>query len=164
LVLPVRAASSLLIVALLGIGACDLGDTAENSGRSPSAVPIEAGRLLAEAPYMGVACVGRGNYVGCDRVRLALRFKKRPRAVGAWIAGKPVEMHAIEVGGPDGLQWWGSLRPAHLHDEPFNLPRGRSHWYGTPRAHAPVRVAADTGDGERRLVTTQRVRLREGFG
>jgi len=47
--------------------------------------------------YAGVAC-RQANTVGCDRIGLAVELRPRPRAVVAWVDGRPITLRPLAGG------------------------------------------------------------------
>jgi hypothetical protein len=120
---------------------------------------------LARAPYMGVTCPGRPNWIGCDRVGLFVYLDREVSRLTASIEGRGVAMRPVR-GGPDsGHDWEGFLRPAGLIDGALEVrpDRGRYYWYGRNRVSGRVRVTVFDDDGESATRTLE-LPLAAGYG
>jgi hypothetical protein len=105
---------------------------------------------LARAPYMGVSCAGRSNWIGCDRVGLYVYLDQPVSRLEASIEGRELSMRSAP-GGPDSRNnWEGFLQPAGLLDGPLKVrsDRRRLYWFGNPPVSARVRLTVFNRDGE----------------
>jgi hypothetical protein len=105
---------------------------------------------LARAPYMGVTCDGRPNWIGCDRVGLFVYLNRDVARLTASIEGRRVPMRRVRGHEGPGHDWEGFLRPAGLIDGPLKVrpDRGRYYWFGKTPVSARVRLTVFDGDGE----------------
>jgi hypothetical protein len=120
---------------------------------------------LARAPYMGVSCDGRPNWIGCDRVGLYVYLDRRVARLKASIEGREVPMRSAQ-GGPDArYNWEGFLLPAGLIDGPLKVKpdRGRYYWFGKTPVSGRVRLTVFNRDGES-ATRTLRLPLAAGYG
>ena len=120
---------------------------------------------LARAPYMGVTCDGRPNWIGCDRVGLYVWLRRHVPNLKASIAGRTVPMRRAQ-GGPDAPNnWEGFLRPAGLINGPLKVKpdRGRLYWLGRTPVSGRVRITVFDRDG-RSATRTLRIPLAAGYG
>jgi hypothetical protein len=132
---------------------------------------------------MGVRCPG-ANSISCDRVGLAVWFKRPAVSVTATIAGEPLVLnHRDEFlwpGDQPHTSFDGSLQPAgivprlHVHVLPLNghevkqlrhegIPVGPHTWLGQGSAGGTVRLTIHEADG-RTVLTHVYVGLRAGWG
>ena len=116
---------------------------------------------------MGVRC-GVPNWIGCDRVGLAVWLRRPAMAVSATIAGRAVRLDQHAVMGPAGVPrrvFDGELDHAgitsRLHVHP--VPGTRQKWYGAGQPSAVVRLRIRDADG-RTTITRLRVALAPGWG
>jgi hypothetical protein len=151
-VLP-RALEAGLVVAVAWLAACG-GD-----GSPKLTVP------LARAPYMGVSCDGRANWIGCDRVGLYVYLDRHVARVRASIEGRAVRMRPARGGLDARNNWEGFLRPAGLIAGPLKVEpdRGRYYWFGKTPVSGRVRVTVYDADGDS-ATETLRVQLGAGYG
>jgi hypothetical protein len=120
---------------------------------------------LARAPYMGVACAGRPNWIGCDRVGLFVYLKRDVARLTASIEGRSVSMRRVRGGEASRHDWEGFLRPAGLIDGPLKVrpDRGRYYWFGRTPVSGRVRLTVFDGNGESTTRTLD-LRLAAGYG
>src|SRR5687767_14960706 len=89
-----RALASLL-VAVTASGPPIACGSAEDAQRGRGGDGVQAPELavpLARAPYMGVSCDGRPNWIGCDRVGLYVYLTHEVARLTASIEGRGVPM------------------------------------------------------------------------
>jgi hypothetical protein len=123
-----------------------------------------ASSVLAEEPYMGVACP-IPNSTACDRVGLSIRLRTRAYSATATIDGRALTL--------DNRQWSdppvrgkheflaGFLQPAGLGKGPLKITTDSR---GYPRLiTATVRLVIDYGGGHE-IQTTAPVGLHPGWG
>ncbi|HLM85367.1 MAG TPA: hypothetical protein VK272_04170 [Solirubrobacteraceae bacterium] len=169
-------------LALIPLLAAALGWAGFLGGRSPApntrpaAVPHASGNpaaassgaaMLAEEPYMGVACPGQPNSIACNRVGLQVRLRHPALAVSATIGSSTFELH----GSPDRRQrtvFVGFLQPAGLFHGALKVhPAKHDTWYGSSRQYPPVlaaiRLRATEHNGRIELSTVT-VTLHAGWG
>jgi hypothetical protein len=138
----------------------------------PTPAPDPA-RLAVWRVYMGVSC-GKPNWIGCDRVGLAIWLPRRARRLEASIAGRPVVMRrqstvdAADYGAKQHrplAYYVGFLQPAGLMDGPLRVrpDGGRRHWTGLHPLDAEVRLVAHYRGGKARRRTLS-VPLAAGWG
>ena len=156
-----RSLGGMLAVATSAwLGACGGDESSKLRGESSKlTVP------LARAPYMGVSCDGRPNWIGCDRVGLYVYLDRQVARLTASIEGREVPMHSAR-GGPDSrYNWEGFLRPAGLIDGPLKVKpdRGRYYWFGKTPVSGRVRLTVFDGDRES-ATRTLRLPLAAGYG
>src|SRR5687768_8551495 len=92
MVVPRALASLLAAVTASATIACG---SAEDAQRGRGADGVQARELtvpLARAPYMGVSCDGRPNWIGCDRVGLYVYLTRDVARLTASIEGRGVPM------------------------------------------------------------------------
>jgi hypothetical protein len=161
-----RSLGGMLVVTTSAwLGACG-GD--ESSKLTELSKLTESSKLtvpLARAPYLGVSCDGRPNWIGCDRVGLYVYLDRQVARLTASIEGRKVPMHSAR-GGPDArYNWEGFLRPAGLIDGPLKVKpdRGRYYWFGNTPVSGRVRLTVFDGDRES-ATRTLRVPLAAGYG
>lgn len=120
---------------------------------------------LARAPYLGVSCDGRPNWIGCDRVGLFVWLNRDVAQLTASIDGREVPMRRVRRGERSEQSWEGFLRPAGLIDGPLRVrpDRGRYYWYGRKPVSGRIRVTVVGGDGKS-ATSTLRVPLAAGYG
>lgn len=108
------------LVTVFWLGAC--------GGDEPPKQTLE----LARAPYLGVSCPGRPNWIGCDRVGLFIWLKRDVTGLTASIDGRRLPMRMVRGGQPSQQTWEGFLRPAGLINGPLKVrpDRGRNYWLG----------------------------------
>ncbi|HEY1274352.1 MAG TPA: hypothetical protein VGF25_05560 [Thermoleophilaceae bacterium] len=129
-------------------------------GNGPSKLTVP----LARAPYMGVSCDGRPNWIGCDRVGLYVYLARRVDRLRASIEGREVPMHPAG-GGPDArYNWQGFLQPAGLIEGPPKVKpeRGR-YWFGKTPVSGRVRLTVYDAEGDS-ATRTLRLPLAAGYG
>jgi hypothetical protein len=141
-------------------------------GSSKSTVPLAPGdgssKLtvpLARDPYIGVSCVGRPNWIACDRVGLYVYLERQVAHLRASVEGREVPMHPAR-GGPDARHnWEGFLHPAGLIDGPLKVKpeRGRYYWFGKPPVFGRVSLTVRDDEGES-ATRTLRLPLAAGYG
>jgi hypothetical protein len=136
----------------------------------PSAQPAHyvpgetASAVLAEEPYMGVACPIPNSFA-CDRVGLSIVLRSRAVTATATIDGRPLELDNptwsdLPVRGKHKLLA-GFLHPAELKNGPLKTTTDAR---GYPRpVTATVHLVIDYGGG-RKLQTTTMVGLHAGWG
>lgn len=120
---------------------------------------------LTRAPYMGVSCDGRPNWIGCDRVGLFVYLDREVARLAASIEGRPVPMRRVHGGAGSGHDWEGFLRPAGLIDGPLKVrpDRRRYYWFGGTPVYGRVRLTVFDEEGES-ATRTIRLRLAAGYG
>lgn len=120
---------------------------------------------LARAPYMGVSCDGRPNWIGCDRVGLFVYLSRDVARLTASIEGRRVPMRRVRGGPGSGHDWEGFLRPAGLIDGPLKVEpdRGRYYWFGRSPVSGRVRLTVFDTEGES-ATRTLRLPLAAGYG
>jgi hypothetical protein len=120
---------------------------------------------LARAPYMGVTCDGRPNWIGCDRVGLFVYLDRHVARLTATIEGRRVPMRRVRGGEGSGHDWEGFLRPAGLIDGPLKVrpDRGRYYWFGKTPVSGRVRLTVFDGDHES-STRTLHLPLAAGYG
>jgi hypothetical protein len=152
------------LVALPGCGHAEPVHSADGQQRA---------RLAVWRVYMGVAC-GKPNWIGCDRVGLAIWLPVRPRGLDASIGGRSVAMRrqstvdAADYGARKHrplAYYVGFLQPAGLMDGPLRVQPdgGRRHWTGLHPVEAKVRLVAHYRNGEASRRTLS-VGLAAGWG
>jgi hypothetical protein len=162
-----RALGSILVAVAASASPIACGG-AEDAQRGRSAIGDQSPELtvpLARAPYVGVSCDGRPNWIGCDRVGLYVYLTHDVARLTASIEGTGVPMRRARGGVDARHNWEGFLKPAGLIDGPLRIrpDRGRYHWYGRRPVYGRVRLTAF--DDEGRSVTTRlRLRLAAGYG
>jgi hypothetical protein len=154
-----RRIGAAVVVLAAGVGAVIVARGGD--GRAPARRPV-APRAVAVAPgavvartYMGVSC-RRANWVGCDRVGLAVWLKRPGRAVNGTIAGRPLRLPRASWG---RRLYIGFLQPAGLHVR----ADARGHWSGAPTPTPLVTLRVVYRDG-REVTTRLRVPLMSGWG
>ena len=162
-----RALASLL-VAVTASGSPIACGSAEDAQRGRGGDGVQAPELtvpLARAPYMGVSCDGRPNWIGCDRVGLYVYLTHDVARLTASIEGSGVPMRRARGGEDARHNWEGFLKPAGLIDGPLKVrpDRGRYHWFGRRPVYGRVRLTAFDDDGKS-ATTRLRLRLAAGYG
>jgi hypothetical protein len=162
-----RALGSLL-VAVIALGSLIACGSADDAQPGRSAVGVQSPELtvpLARAPYMGVSCEGRPNWIGCDRVGLYVYLTDDVARLTASIEGRSVSMRRAGGGEDARHNWEGFLKPAGLIDGPLRVrpDRGRYYWFGGRPVYGRVRLNAFDDDG-RSATTRLRLRLAAGYG
>jgi hypothetical protein len=157
-----------LLVAVTASGSLIACATAEDVQRESSADGDQSPQLtvpLARAPYMGVSCDGRPNWIGCDRVGLYVYLTHDVARLTASIEGRGVPMRRARGGEDARHNWEGFLKPAGLIDGPLKVrpDRGRYHWFGRRPVYGRVRLTA-FDDEDRSATTRLRLRLAAGYG
>lgn len=113
--------------------------------------------------YLGVSCVGRGNFVGCDRVCIyALVRKAHPDHLVARFAG-----HSTRMAGFGSNSYEGCLRrDGLLHRGPLAVRADATdHWFGVPAVRVPVRIqAVFPGRSSYLELPARNTRLGAGYG
>jgi hypothetical protein len=149
----------------------DSGSTPEPTrlvALSPAAVPaLSPASVLAHDPYLGVAC-GVPNWIGCDRIGLAVWLRRRAISVRATVAGQGLRLDDRTWSGParrgHRTMFAGFLQPAGLIERLHVRPDdGASRWLGSDAPQPIVRLWIDYGAG-RRAETQLRVGLNAGWG
>jgi hypothetical protein len=129
----------------------------------PAAGGAETAKVLARAPYLGVACHGAPS-TACDRVGLAVWLRRPARSVEATVTGRHFRLGDRDWSGPahKGLRrlFAGFLRPAGLHQAPLRVP---ARWSGASAFATRIRVTVTYRDGTRRTVS-RKVSLSPGWG
>jgi hypothetical protein len=129
---------------------------------------VAPGRVLAETPYLGVAC-REPNSLVCDRVGLSVRLRAPATAVSATIDGRPLELDDAGWSGPahDGrrLVLAGFLHPAGLLSGPLapQADDGPGRWVGRRPVEAGVGLTIAVTPTHY-VRTSLRVRLAPGWG
>jgi hypothetical protein len=143
------------------------GNTGSRGGSLRASVE-PAGAVLAQAPYMGVAC-GIPNWIGCDRIGLAVWLRRPAVAVSAIVDGSPFNLNDAQWSGQarGGRRtvFAGFLQPAGLTTRlvvrplPFTIDR----WLGSnaPTATVLLKITYDPRNVGRTHVP---VTLEAGWG
>jgi hypothetical protein len=133
-----------------------------------AAVWVPPQRVLAGAPYLGVAC-REPNSLACDRVGLAVRLRAPAVAVSATIDGRPLQLDDPDWSGPvhAGRRRLlaGFLHPAGLLSGPL-APQpddGPGRWVGRRPVEAGVGLTIAVTPMHY-VRTSLRVRLAPGWG
>jgi hypothetical protein len=158
-----RRIGAAMVILVAGVGALMIAWG--GYGRAPARRPA-ASRAVAVAPgavvartYMGVSC-RRANWIGCDRVGLAVWLKRPARAVSGRIAGRPLRLPRATWG---RRLYIGFLQPAGLRGRLHVRPDAQGYWGGAPTPTPLVTLRVVYRDG--RAVTTRlRVPLMSGWG
>jgi hypothetical protein len=135
---------------------------------APTGVTVAPRAVLAEGPYMGVAC-RVPNWVGCDRVGLAVWTRHFARSIDATVGGKTFALDDRQWSGRSrhGLRkmFAGFLQPAGLLDGALRVQPDSpgERWTGVHPVDARVRLVITRADGKRRT-TTLTVGLSPGWG
>jgi hypothetical protein len=126
---------------------------------APRAVAVAPGTVVART-YMGVSC-RRANWIGCDRVGLAVWLKRPARTVTGTIAGRPLRLPRASWG---RRLFIGYLQPAGIRERLHVVPdHPHDRWWGTQAPSPVVTLRMVYRDG--RAVTTRlRVPLMAGWG
>ena len=148
-------------VSALIVARGDDGRAPERRPSTPRAVAVAPDGVVART-YMGVSC-HRANWIGCDRVGLAVWLKRPAEAVRATIAGRPLRL-ADPVWSTRPRMFAGFLQPAGMRSRMHVRPDTRQQlWFGEDAPSPLVRLWITYGDG--RVITTRlRVMLAAGWG
>jgi hypothetical protein len=154
------------VLAIAGVGALivargDDGRAPAQRPAAPRAVAVAPGTVVART-YMGVSC-HRANWIGCDRVGLAVWLKRPARTVTGTIAGRPLRLGDKQWSVPSRRMYAGFLQPAGMRDRLHVRPDAQGYWDGAPTPAPVVTLRIVSADG--RAVTTRlRVPLMAGWG
>jgi hypothetical protein len=125
--------------------------------------------IFWQDPYMGVAC-HVPNWIGCDRVGLAVWLRWPARAVTATIVGARLKLddrrwsYIAHYGRHTVHVYAGFLQPAGLITRLHVIPEARTEtWLGNDAPSPLVRFRIDYGAG-RIVVTQEHVWLSAGWG
>jgi hypothetical protein len=150
-----------------GPGGGRTGNTGSRGG-SVRARLEAAGAVLAQAPYMGVACV-MPNWIGCDRIGLAVWLRRPALAVSANVDGSPFDLNDArwsgQARGGRRTMFAGFLQPAGLTTRiavrplPFTIDR----WLGS-NAPTPTVLLKITYAPRNIVRTHVTVTLKAGWG
>jgi hypothetical protein len=162
-----RALGSILVAVAASASPIACGG-AEDAQRGRSAIGDQSPELtvpLARAPYVGVSCDGRPNWIGCDRVGLYVYLTHAIARLTASIEGRAVRMRPADGGEDARHDWEGFLKRAGLIDGPLKVrpDRGRYHWFGRRPVYGQVRLTAFDDEGKS-ATRTLRLRLAAGYG
>ena len=161
----VLAAIVLAVAAYFGAGGTvSPGSTAARHGASTTEA---AAVVFAQDPSMGVAC-HVPNWIGCDRVGLAVWLRHPAIAVTATISGGPLRLNNPMWSGPSHngrrTMFAGFLQPAGLTTRLHVVPEpGTQTWLGSNQPIPTVRFRIDYGHGKI-VLTREAVGLRAGWG
>ena len=170
------AAVAVTMVALLAVvlyfashgGRSGAGSSGSRSPAPSAQITTEAAAVVfARDPDMGVAC-GIPNWIGCDRVWLAVWLRRPAVAVSATIAGSPLKLnHPVWSGSLRNgrrMMFAGFLQPAgiifRLHVRP---DAGIQSWLGSNQPTPTIWFRIDYGSGQI-VITHEDVGLRAGWG
>jgi hypothetical protein len=128
---------------------------------APHAVVVAADTVVART-YMGVSC-HRANWIGCDRVGLAVWLKRPARMVSATIAGRPLRLDDKAWSVRRERMYAGFLQPAGLRRRLHVRADADDTWGGspTPTPVVTLRVVYPSGGA---VTTRLRVPLMAGWG
>ena len=158
----------LAVVAYLGAGGGAGGAPSPGSrpARPGTSTTEAAAVVFAQDPSMGVAC-HVPNWMGCDRVGLAVWLRHPAIAVTATIAGARLRLNNPEWSGPSHngrrTMFAGFLQPAGLTTRLHVVPEpGTQTWLGSNQPTPTIWFRIDYG--HRVVVTHEDVGLRAGWG
>lgn len=158
--------AGLAIVALVaGCSSEDPSDhgNPDNSGKEPALSRDATTDLDLKQLYLGVSCVGRGNFVGCDRVCIyAVVRKAHPAHLVASLAGHRTRMAGFGRNSYEGCM----RRDGLLHRGPLAVRADETnHWFGTPPVRIPIRIRAVFPAQSRYVdLPARSIRLSAGYG
>jgi hypothetical protein len=166
----VGAAAVVAVIVLAVVAYFGAGGTVSPGSRTArhGASTTEAAAVVfAQDASMGVAC-HVPNWIGCDRVGLAVWLRHPAIAVTATIAGVPLALNNPEWSGPahNGRRtmFAGFLQPAGLTTRLHVVPEpGTQTWLGSNQPIPTVRFRIDYGHGKI-VLTREAVGLRAGWG
>jgi hypothetical protein len=166
----VGAAAVVAVLALAVVAYFSAGGTVSpgsTTAHHRASTTEAASVVFAQDPSMGVAC-HVPNWIGCDRVGLAVWLRHPAIAVTATIAGAPLALNNPMWSGPshngERTMFAGFLQPAGLTTRLHVVPEsGTQTWLGSKQPIPTVRFRIDYGRGMI-VLTREAVGLRAGWG
>jgi hypothetical protein len=167
LVGAVIAIAALLAAVAAYFGAGGVSSPGPRTANGGALTTAAAAAVFSQDPDLGVAC-HVPNWIGCDRVGLAVWLRRPAISVRATIAGAPLKLDNHRWSGPlhNGRRtmFAGFLQPAglthrlHVRPEP-----GTETWLGSGQPTPTVQFRIDYGYG-RIVLTHENVGLAAGWG
>lgn len=133
-----------LALATLAVGRCGSErpgtDDSGTEGGQASSRPLSTGspgELRVKSAYVGVACRGAGNHVGCDRVCAYVALRQRPAGhIRMTLGGHELRLPHVHRNAYEACL----RKPGLLHEGPLAVEAEDGRWRGTPPVSVPARI------------------------